>query len=221
GLSAPVAYQLLASARSYHPLEGGWGRETGRAHADFTVSPLPFGMGEGPGVRGLPPRTQAMPSFSTGQSWRVGRACPQRAGVRLREYGGALGPDAPHLTLSQRQCHHAQFSFDITRQRLCHRRTTFMRKYNVGIIGYGWAASGHIPAINAVPLAQVTAICSSRKLDAAELSAKHGGSIALYNKLNDLLANPAIDAVSICSYPPDHARQVIAAAKAGKHLIIE
>jgi len=96
-----------------------------------------------------------------------------------------------------------------------------MRKYNVGIIGYGWAASGHIPAINAVPLAQVTAICSSRKLDAAELSAKHGGSIALYNKLNDLLANPAIDVVSICSYPPDHARQVIAAAKAGKHLIIE
>src|SRR5438309_3712109 len=162
-----------------------------------------------------------MPSLSTGQSWRVGRACPQRAGVRSRVYGGVLGPDAPHLTLSQRQCHHAQFSFDITRQRLCHRRTTFMRKYNVGIIGYGWAASGHIPAINAVPLAQVTAICSSRKLDAAELSAKHGGSITLYNKLNDLLANPAIDVVSICSYPPDHARQVIAAAKAGKHLIIE
>ena len=33
-----------------------------------------------------------------------------------------------------------------------------MKKYNVGIIGYGWVATAHIPAINASPLAQVTAI---------------------------------------------------------------
>jgi predicted dehydrogenase len=30
-----------------------------------------------------------------------------------------------------------------------------------------------------------------------------------------------LDVISICSYPADHARQVIAAARAGKHLIIE
>jgi predicted dehydrogenase len=99
--------------------------------------------------------------------------------------------------------------------------TTAMKKYNVGIIGYGWAATGHIPAINAGPQAQVTAICSSRKLNSEELSAKHGGSISVYNTLDDLLADPSIDVVSICSYPPDHSRQVIAAARAGKHLIIE
>src|SRR5438552_4758790 len=96
-----------------------------------------------------------------------------------------------------------------------------MKKYNVGIVGYGWAASAHIPAINAMPQAQVTAVCSSRKLDSTELSAKHGGTITVYNNLNDLLANPEIDVVSICSCPPDHAKQVIAAAKARKHLIIE
>ena len=49
-----------------------------------------------------------------------------------------------------------------------------MKKYNVGIIGYGWAAEAHIPAINAGPLAQVTAVCSSRQLDPAALSARHG-----------------------------------------------
>src|SRR5689334_2147739 len=96
-----------------------------------------------------------------------------------------------------------------------------MKKYNVGIVGYGWAASGHIPAINAVPQAQVTAICSSRKLDVKELSARHGGTIKVHNKLQNLLADPDIDVVSICSYPPDHGKQVIAAARAGKHLIIE
>src|SRR2546430_7447074 len=96
-----------------------------------------------------------------------------------------------------------------------------MTQYNVGIIGYGWAASAHIPAINAVPQAQVAAICSSRKLDSKELSAKHSGTIKFYNDLDSLLADPDIDVVSVCSYPPDHIKQVIAAAKAGKHLIIE
>jgi predicted dehydrogenase len=32
------------------------------------------------------------------------------------------------------------------------------KKYNVGIIGYGWAATAHIDAINASSQAQVTAI---------------------------------------------------------------
>jgi predicted dehydrogenase len=36
-----------------------------------------------------------------------------------------------------------------------------------------------------------------------------------------MLADPNIDVVSICSYPQDHARHAVAAAKAGKHLIIE
>jgi UDP-N-acetyl-2-amino-2-deoxyglucuronate dehydrogenase len=96
-----------------------------------------------------------------------------------------------------------------------------MKKYNVGIVGYGWVATAHIPAINATSLAQVTAVCSSRKLDGNELSLKYGGNIKTYTDFDKLLADPEIHAVSICSYPYDHAKQVIAAAKAGKHLIIE
>jgi predicted dehydrogenase len=96
-----------------------------------------------------------------------------------------------------------------------------MKKYNVAIVGYGWAASAHIPAINASPLAQVTAICSARKLDPAELSARHGAPIAVYNDWKELLRNPDIHVVSICGYPADHATQAIAAARAGKHLILE
>lgn len=96
-----------------------------------------------------------------------------------------------------------------------------MKKYNVGIIGYGWVATAHIPAINATTLGQVTAVCSSRELDSSELSAKYGGAIATYNNLDAMLADPEIQVVSVCSYPYDHAKQVIAAAKAGKHLIIE
>jgi predicted dehydrogenase len=36
-----------------------------------------------------------------------------------------------------------------------------------------------------------------------------------------MLADPTIHAVSVCSFPQDHAKHAIAAAKAGKHLIIE
>ena len=96
-----------------------------------------------------------------------------------------------------------------------------MKKYNVGIVGYGWVASAHIPAINATSLGQVAAVYSSRALDSAELSARHGGTVIAYKNFEEMLANPDIHALSICSYPYDHARQVIAAAKTGKHLIIE
>lgn len=96
-----------------------------------------------------------------------------------------------------------------------------MKKYNVGVVGYGWVATAHIPAINASPLAQVTAICSSRPQDAAALSARYGGTIRTYTDLDAMLADPSIHAVSICSLPHLHADQIVAAARAGKHLIIE
>jgi predicted dehydrogenase len=91
----------------------------------------------------------------------------------------------------------------------------------VGMIGYGWVSAAHIDAINATPDAQVTAVCSSRLQEAAQLSARHGGKIAYYKDLAAMLANKEIHVISICSYPQDHARHAIAAAEAGKHLIIE
>ena len=95
-----------------------------------------------------------------------------------------------------------------------------MKKYNVGIIGYGWVATAHIPAINGTSQAQVTAVYSSRPQNSAEVSAKYGGKITTYTDLNQMLADPNIHAVSICSYPHQHADHIVAAAKAGKHIII-
>src|SRR5437762_1550082 len=96
-----------------------------------------------------------------------------------------------------------------------------MKKYNVGIIGYGWVATAHIPAINGTTQAQVTAVYSSRPQNSAELSAKYGGKITCYTNLDQMLADPGINAVSICSYPHQHADHVVAAAKAKKHIILE
>jgi len=96
-----------------------------------------------------------------------------------------------------------------------------MKKYNVAVVGYGWAAGAHIGAINAGPLAQVTRVCSSRPLDAAELSARHGSSISVTRSLEEVLDDFSVDVVDITSYPWQHAAHVIAAAKAGKHIIVE
>jgi len=96
-----------------------------------------------------------------------------------------------------------------------------MKKYNVGIVGYGWAATAHIPAINGTSLGQVTAVCSSRQLDAAALSAQYGGRISVYNDLDEMLANPDVHVVSLCGFPTQRLDQVKRATRAGKHLILE
>ena len=96
-----------------------------------------------------------------------------------------------------------------------------MKKYNVGIIGYGWVATAHIAAINASSHAQVTAVYSSRPLKDAELSAEWGSPIKAYTDLNAMLADKELDIVSICSYPYQHKEHALSAAEAGKHIIIE
>src|SRR5689334_11446851 len=95
------------------------------------------------------------------------------------------------------------------------------KKHNVAIIGYGWAATAHIAAINATRQAQVTAVWSSRPLDSATLAAQHGSPIKAFTDLGAMLSDPSIDVVDITSYPNQHSAQFIQAAKNGKHIIVE
>jgi len=95
------------------------------------------------------------------------------------------------------------------------------KKYNVGVVGYGWAATAHIEAINATDQGRVAAVCSTRELDAAELTAQHGGPIRVFQDLHSMLADPSIDVIDITGLPSKHAEQAIAAADAKKHIILE
>ncbi len=96
-----------------------------------------------------------------------------------------------------------------------------MKTINVGIIGYGWVAGAHIQAINASSSARVTAVYSSRALDSGVLTAQHGSPIKCHQNLDDMLRDPSLDVISICSYPYQHRDHAVAAAKAGKHIILE
>ena len=47
-----------------------------------------------------------------------------------------------------------------------------MEQINIGIVGLGWVAGAHISAFNMIPGVKVTAVCSRRELNEAEISAQ-------------------------------------------------
>jgi predicted dehydrogenase len=96
-----------------------------------------------------------------------------------------------------------------------------MNDINVGIVGLGWVAGAHISAFNKIPGAKVTAVCSRRELDEKELERQYGTTLKAYRDYEAMLKDPSINVIDICTPHPLHAEQAIAAAKAGKHLIIE
>lgn len=96
-----------------------------------------------------------------------------------------------------------------------------MKNFRIGIVGMGWVAGAHIEALKSVAGAEVVAVCSRRALDPMALSAQHGIPLKVYTEFSDLLADDSIDIIDICTPHPLHPEQAIAAAQAGKHLIIE
>ena len=94
--------------------------------------------------------------------------------------------------------------------------------HRIGLIGYGWVAGAHLTALDLIDGVEVAAICTSRTdIDEASLVQAHGRPIEIVRDLDALLARPDIDVVVICSPSNLHAVQAIAAARAGKHLIVE
>lgn len=96
-----------------------------------------------------------------------------------------------------------------------------MKPLRIGIVGLGWVAGAHIDAFKSVSGVEVAAVCSRRPLDPSELEQRFGLPLAVHNTLESLLADPTIDIVDICTPHPYHPAQAIAAANAGKHLVIE
>lgn len=88
-----------------------------------------------------------------------------------------------------------------------------------GIVGCGMIAAFHAKAINDIEGAHLVA-CQSRRMEAAEaFAAEHGGKA--YAELTDMLADPSVDVVTICTPSGAHLDPAVAAANAKKHVIVE
>ena len=91
---------------------------------------------------------------------------------------------------------------------------------NIGIIGCGKIAQvRHIPEYAENPDAKLAAFFSPNRARAQEQADKYGGKV--YDTAEALLADPEIDAVSICAANYAHAELSIQALNAGKHVLCE
>jgi len=96
------------------------------------------------------------------------------------------------------------------------------KKYGVLVHGAGWVSAQHLSAFVACPDTEVVAVSSRRKESAQERAAEAGiNDAAVYDDLAEALKNPDVDIVSICTPQHIHCENVLAAADAGKHLVIE
>ena len=94
----------------------------------------------------------------------------------------------------------------------------------VGMVGLGGIANRKlIPALAKSDQAELWSVLS-RSMDRAQAAAAEFGAQAsnpAFDDLEDMLADPYLDAVIIATPDKLHAQQTIAAARAGKHVLVE
>ena len=97
-----------------------------------------------------------------------------------------------------------------------------MTALGIGIVGARFAADLH--AVNYKPLAPVrarlAAVCSRTPGD-AEKFARHHDIPRVFGDVRDLIECAEVDVVDICSTTDSHHEIAVAAARAGKHVIVE
>jgi len=95
------------------------------------------------------------------------------------------------------------------------------RPIRIAVVGPGLVAQRfHLPAYVASDEVEVAALVSDR-VEAARAVAARFGNPPVLASIEEVLADPAIDAVDICTPNALHAPMAIAAARAGKHVLVE
>ncbi|MFD0680803.1 MULTISPECIES: Gfo/Idh/MocA family protein [unclassified Paenibacillus] len=90
---------------------------------------------------------------------------------------------------------------------------------NFAIVGCGHIAKKHVEAILLIEGAQLVAVCDTNESRLIEYIDAYG--VAGYTKLSEMLLNPEIDVVNICTPSGLHAPLAVQVANAGKHVIVE
>lgn len=95
------------------------------------------------------------------------------------------------------------------------------KRYGILIHGAGWVAGQHAAAFSNNPHAEVVAVSSRSKSSAERFITEHAPAATAYDDLDAALAHPGVGIVCICTPQHVHCENVLAAAAAGKHLVIE
>lgn len=88
-----------------------------------------------------------------------------------------------------------------------------------GIVGCGMIANFHAKAIERIRGARITA-CYDTIAKSAQRFAEANGCTA-YREIAEMLDDPSVDVVTICTPSGSHRDPAVAAANAGKHVVVE
>jgi UDP-N-acetyl-2-amino-2-deoxyglucuronate dehydrogenase len=91
--------------------------------------------------------------------------------------------------------------------------------FGFGIIGCGMIANFHARAVNDIRGAKVVACFDAMPASADRFAAAQ--NCRAYHSLKEMLADPAVDVVTIGTPSGAHMEPAVAAARAGKHVIVE
>ncbi|HWX19525.1 MAG TPA: Gfo/Idh/MocA family oxidoreductase [Candidatus Binatia bacterium] len=106
-------------------------------------------------------------------------------------------------------------------------------KVNVAVVGLGFMGVTHLRAYQQAEGARIMAVCDAVRLPVNGVLQGVAGNIKksddihlgpqvkVFRKLEELLADPSIELVDLCTPTPMHPEQAIAALKAGKHVMCE
>jgi 2-hydroxy-4-carboxymuconate semialdehyde hemiacetal dehydrogenase len=90
----------------------------------------------------------------------------------------------------------------------------------LALAGAGAFGIKHLDALKKIPGTEVISVMSRDLAKTREVAAQYGIAQATDN-FDDILANPAVDAVILCTPTQLHAAQAVACMKAGKHVQAE
>src|SRR5947209_5295067 len=96
-----------------------------------------------------------------------------------------------------------------------------MSRLRIGLIGAGGnTRARHIPGLRALPDVEIMAVCN-RRPESTAAAAREFGIPRTFDRWQDLVADPDIDAVVIGAWPYLHCPVTLAALAAGKHVLTE
>lgn len=92
----------------------------------------------------------------------------------------------------------------------------------IGVVGCGAIAERlHVPDLHYSPHAEVVALCDGNQARAEALASRFAPGARIYTDYHALLQDPGVEAVVICTPNTTHGPMTIAAAAAGKHVMVE
>jgi predicted dehydrogenase len=95
------------------------------------------------------------------------------------------------------------------------------RKLGIAVHGAGWVAGAHAASWTKNAHVRIVSVSDLRKERAGQLAGRLGLPCAVRDRYDEVLADDRVDVVDICGPSHVHAEQAVAAAQAGKHILVE